>query len=164
MSILILAMLTRPLQVILLSPSFHGWENQDTEDTMNITIPGSGILASSLSFPQNQEVWLAHLIPPDVCWGAPLSCTECWKMESGICAREASCWARLYWAGTRSLHKLPTQRWAVKLLELLLRGVRAHLRACMHARMCMCVCVCGVVEYIEHAFHLFMQEHATMHL
>lgn len=67
MSILILAMLTHPLQVILLSPSFHGWENQDTEDTMNITIPGSGILASSLSFPQNQEVWLAHLIPPDVC-------------------------------------------------------------------------------------------------
>lgn len=100
------------------------------------TIPGSGILASSLSFPQNQEVWLAHLMPPDVCWGAPLFRTECWKMESGICAREASCRARLYWAGTCSLHKLPTQRWAMKLLELLLRGVHALLHACMHARMC----------------------------
>lgn len=128
MSILILAMLAHPLQVILLSPSIHGWENQDTEDTINITIPGSEILAASLLFPRNQEVWLARLMPPDVCQRAPLSCTECWKME-GICSREASCQARLYWACTRSLHKLPTQRWALKLLELSLQGVRA----------CMCV-------------------------
>lgn len=42
MSILILAMLAHPLQVILLSPSFHGWENQDTEDTMTLPSQDQG--------------------------------------------------------------------------------------------------------------------------
>lgn len=62
MSILILVMLAYSLQVILLSPSFHGWENQDTEDTMNyprvrdssffsIVSPESGSVAGTLDAP-----------------------------------------------------------------------------------------------------------------